>query len=120
MATGLSFEAFAALIRVNRDTIYEWEKVHPEFAEAKKIASSANLLFWEKLGIDHIINESESFGDGISKSKSLNASIWIFNMKNRFKWRDKQPEESSDVTVNVNSMSDDELKEVIRKYVGDE
>lgn len=108
MEKGLSFEAFAAVIKVNRDTIYEWEKVHPEFAEAKKNASDANLLFWEKLGIDHILNISESFGEGFSKSKSLNASVWIFNMKNRFKWRDSTDvNQTTTAKIEVKIDSDD-------------
>ncbi len=33
---GLSYEAFAGVVDVCVDTLYEWEKVHPKFSEAKK------------------------------------------------------------------------------------
>lgn len=105
MSTGLSYDTFSAIIEVNIDTLYEWEKVHKEFSEAKKVAVGKCLIFWEKLGVDHILNisESESMGPGMtsSKSRSLNAAIWVFNMKNRFKWRDKQADEASDININL-------------------
>lgn len=104
MSQGLSFESFAAVINISRDTLFEWSKEHDDFSYSKKIAFDNCQLFWEKLGIDNILNvsESESFGEGQSKSssKSLNASAWIFNMKNRFKWKDKQPDEVDQVNIN--------------------
>lgn len=115
MGQGFSFESFAAVIEVNRDTLYAWEKEYLEFSDAKSIAFDKNLMFWEKLGIDHILNESESFGEGVSRSKSLNSTIWIFNMKNRHKWRDRQPDESADVNVNINNLSDTDLNAKIEE-----
>lgn len=105
MNSGLSFESFAAIIDVNQDTLHEWVKVHEEFSEAKKRAYTKNLLFWEKLGVDHVLNESideENFEEGTKKkvSKSLNAAVWCFNMKNRHKWRDKQPDENDQININ--------------------
>jgi len=102
MSKGLSFESFSAIAEVNQDTLHEWVKVHEEFSESKKMAFANCQLFWEKLGVENILNVSESSGrgdDAYHKSSTLNASIWIFNMKNRFKWRDKQPgEEDKKVT----------------------
>jgi len=109
MANGLSYEAFAGLIGVSKHSLYEWEKVHEEFSDAKRIAVEKSRLFWEKLGVDHILNVSESFGEGQSKSKSLNASVWIFNMKNRFKWRDKQPDETDVVVNNFANLTDADI-----------
>lgn len=86
MASGLSFESFAAVIDVNDDTLSEWAKVHPKFSDAKKTAFSKSLLFWEKLGLNNIHNVSLPN----KGSKSLNSTIWIFTMKNRFGWRDKK------------------------------
>jgi hypothetical protein len=91
---GFSFEAFAGHLGVSTRTVYDWIEQFPEFAHAKDIGLNRSRVFWEKLGVDHIVNmtDSESFGGnmgGQSKSRSLNASIWIFNMKNRFGWRDR-------------------------------
>ena len=102
MAQGLSFESFAAVIKVNRDTLNEWAKVHDEFSVAKKEALDANLLFWEKHGIDGLYSTSEYDREtGNTISKSLNATVWIFNMKNRHKWRDKQPGEEDQININL-------------------
>lgn len=90
MKDGLSFESFAAIISVNRDTLHEWVKVHSDFSEAKKTAFDLNLLFWEKHGIEGLYNTTEYDEKGKpSSSKSINSTVWIFNMKNRHKWGDK-------------------------------
>ncbi len=111
MSEGLSYEAFAGVVEVSKQSLYDWEKVNPEFLDAKEKAVEKSRIFWEKLGISHILNESESTHGVGSSSKSLNASVWIFNMKNRFKWRDKQPDEV-DVIVNNNlkNKTDEELE----------
>lgn len=92
MAGGLSFESFAAVIKVNQDSLHEWVKVYTEFSEAKKVAWAQNQLFYEKMGVAGMAGKIPGF----------NSTTWIFNMKNRFKWRDKQPEEA-DVIVNNNN-----------------
>jgi len=80
MASGLSFEAFAGVIGVNQDTLHEWVKVWPAFSEAKKDGLAKGRIFWEKIG--HA---------GMSgKIKNFNSTVWVFSMKNRFGWRDKQ------------------------------
>lgn len=101
MSEGLSIEAFAGLIRVHKDSIYEWVRVHPEFKEAKDIGESLSLLYWEKLGRDNIINVTERDSSGNTTSRNMNATTWIFNMKNRFRWRDKQPDENDNINVNL-------------------
>lgn len=86
MASGLSFETFAAVIKVNQDTLHEWVKVHRAFSEAKKEAYSQSQLFYEKMGVAIMAG----------KLAKPNVTAWIFNMKNRFKWRDVHaPEEAT-------------------------
>lgn len=82
MSSGLSFESFASVAGVHRDTLYEWLAKHREFSDAKKRGEALSLRQWEQLGIDGMLG----------KVKGFNATIWIFNMKNRFRWRDLQPE----------------------------
>lgn len=85
---GKSIEAFAGKIGVSIDTIYEWAKVHPEFSEAKKVAYAASLSWWEDFGQDNLLSTTESSGWAGAKdtsSKSLNSSVWIYNMKCRFR-----------------------------------
>lgn len=47
-AQGLSIKAFAAVVDVTRDTLYEWARVHPEFASAMDRARSQMQLALEK------------------------------------------------------------------------
>lgn len=117
MEKGLSFEAFAGALGVAKQTLYNWEKLFPEFVDAKEIGIGRARIFWENLGINHVVNQSESFGQGVSQSKSLNASVWIFNMKNRFQWRDKQPDEVDVVVNNVSAKSDEELDKRVQELL---
>lgn len=80
MSQGLSFETFAAVIDVNVDTLHEWAKVHPSFSDSKKVAFTKNQLFYERMGIAMMAG----------KIDKASAVVWIFNMKNRFGWRDKK------------------------------
>lgn len=88
MRKGLSFESFAATVGVNRDTLYNWEELFPEFSDAKKMGADAGQLFWEQLGISLCTGR-----------KTGNASVYIFTMKNRFGWRDVQPVDDSNERV---------------------
>jgi hypothetical protein len=79
MAKGLSFEAFAGVIGVGPVTLYRWAKRYEEFKDAKEKGFAKSRLFWEKLGV----------AAAAGKVKDFNATAYVFNMKNRFGWRDK-------------------------------
>lgn len=87
MKTGLSYEAFAAVVMCCKKTLYNWEKQYPEFLHAKSIGQNLCRMHWENLAINNAVS---------TNGKSLNASVWIFNMKNRFRdeWRDRQEVEN--------------------------
>lgn len=87
MSEGFSFENFAGLIGVHRDTLYEWTKAHPEFSDAKKRGLDLSLLFWERLGIRAASGEL----------KGINPAIFIFTLKNRFGWKDQPVEKEEQV-----------------------
>lgn len=119
MAEGLSFESFAGVLRVDRDTLYEWAKVYKKFSDAKKIGRDAGLLYWEKVGRDGLHHETIKDEDGMTVNRSINPAIWCFNMKNRFGWRDKQPDEEQPTVVNQSQFtiqpSPEQLAEIIKK-----
>lgn len=95
MESGYSYESFAGVVDVDRDTLYHWEKIHPIFSDAKKKAFSKCLLWWDKLGVDNALNITESHQVGNSrttKSVGLNTGNFVFQMKNRFNWTDKREE----------------------------
>lgn len=123
MSKGLSFESFAGTVRVSRATIYDWLKANAEFLDAKEIGTTQSMKFWEELGVHNILNESESFGNNQgSKSKSLNSSAWIFNMKNRFGWRDKHPDENGPAAIINNNnltVTDEQLQKLIKTARGE-
>jgi hypothetical protein len=72
MAQGFSITAYAGKIGVDRTTIDEWRKRHPEFSLTISRAMAARLLFWEKCGLD------------ISKEggQSSRATLVIFGLMN--------------------------------------
>jgi hypothetical protein len=74
MSQGLSFETFAAIIQVDRDTLYEWRKVHPAFSDAFKRGRDLSQLTWERMGLEGITGKIQGF----------NVAGYIFNMKVRF------------------------------------
>ena len=93
MGEGYSYEAFAGHIGVAVATLYNWENMknddgtakYPQYLEAKKRAFAKNRIYWETAG------RSLMF----MGAKDVSPVVWIFNMKNRFKWRD-----NVDVTTN--------------------
>jgi hypothetical protein len=81
MAQGYSFESFAALLSVHKDTLYEWVKVHKEFSDAKRIGTEKCRLYFETQGLKGMNNKIPFFND----------RIWRLNMINRFReeWTDR-------------------------------
>lgn len=108
MSKGLSFESFAGVLRMSNKTLYTWAEKQPDFLHAKQVGIDMCRLFWEKLGVEYVINISESHKDGDSSShisKSLNAKVYDINMKNRFGWADKQ-EIKQELTAAVDMVYD--------------
>ena len=120
MSKGYSKQACAGELKVSEKTIYAWIEAHKEFEEAIRVGECLSALFWEKQGIEGLYNTTDYDEDGKkTSSRSLNASVWIFNMKNRHKWRDKQPDENDVVVNNFSTMSDEQLDEEIAKLIKD-
>jgi len=102
MAEGLSYESFAGIVGASEKTLYNWENAknetgeltHPEWLEAKERAFALCRVFWERagrnmmLGIKTVQKDAKGVETELDFSKG-NATVWIFNMKNRFNWRDK-------------------------------
>lgn len=63
---------------ISDDVWYRWMEEEPEFTQAVKRARQACQIWWERTGRDMAIGEIGG-----------NATTWIFNMKNRFGWKDK-------------------------------
>jgi hypothetical protein len=83
MSEGASITEVAAECGVWKSTIYEWIGKHPEFSDSIKKGMELCEAWWEKQGRANL------------NSKEFQAALWYMNMKNRFKWADKQQIEHS-------------------------
>jgi hypothetical protein len=127
MTSGLSYESFAGVISVHRDTLYNWEKEYSDFFDAKRRGSAKNLLYWEKEGQKGLWDETEYNDQGkpIHK-KTLNSTVWIFNMKNRHKWRDRQDVDITTTDTQLEEkeklakLSMQELKQLVKDQLKDD
>lgn len=71
-------EVRVEILGISTDLWYRFISEEPEFSETVKICSDLCQSYWERLG------RQLSGGD-----KEGSAATWIFNMKNRFGWKDK-------------------------------
>jgi hypothetical protein len=99
--------AFAGVIGVAQDTIYEWRKRHSEFSEACSRAHSARVLWWElKLGRSR-------------KGAEVTASIFALKNAAPSEWRDVRHTEHSHKLA-VETLSDVQLHAIASgKHPGD-
>lgn len=80
---GKSVAWMAAELGVSKQSLYEWEKVHPAFSDAFTRARLESQRWWEDKGQDNIVSLP---GQG-----TLNAGVYSRSMAARFPedWREK-------------------------------
>ena len=80
----------------------------PDFLEAIKMGETFSQAWWEELG------RSGTSGE----NTDINATMYQFNMKNRFKedWRDKQEIQQ---TTTIVDMTDDDIDDELSRLIGD-
>lgn len=91
---GFSKEALAGELSISRQCLYEWIAKHPEFGDTVRVAEGKGQCVWEELGMRAVKGEIKGF----------NSSVWMFVMKNRFGWKDKQ-EVTNAQTLSVGVLS---------------
>lgn len=111
MRQGGSFEAFGGVIRVAKQTLYNWTELFPEFMDAKKVGNNLSLKYYEDMGklmsagqLRRVKKETpmldkegkpmlDGKGNAIMEREyeygTGAQSTWIFMMKNMHKWRDR-------------------------------
>ena len=87
MAKGESIAEVCAELGICKTTFYKCKERYDEFADAVKKGETLSEAWWAKLG-----------RGGAAGQVDINATTWIFNMKNRFNWTDKT-EMKADVSV---------------------
>lgn len=80
MGQGFSYETFGADIGCGRQTMYDWEKVHEDWAAAKKEAQERAQKFFEQRLILKISGQQIK---GVN-SRDIDTSCLIFALKTRF------------------------------------
>lgn len=88
MADGASKVEVAANLGINKDTLNEWCKVYPDFSVSIKKGEELCEAWWERNGRVNLQNDK------------FNAPLWYMNMKNRFRWADRQ-EQKVDLSANI-------------------
>jgi len=78
MKEGASQQEVLAVLDISNDTFYRWKKENEEFSETIKRGIQLSQAWWERKG-------RISLDD-----RQFNSTLWYMNMKNRFKWADKQ------------------------------
>lgn len=101
MSQGNSITSFAAEMHVDRETVYNWARLNPEFLGALKIAKVKCQKWWEQRLIDTAVGDKG------------NIAAIIFALKARFAYRDKEPVETLDVPEDS---FDTEFGEIRSKY----
>ena len=98
MEKGFSFRSFAGVIRVDFDTLYEWDRTHRDFSDAKKIGHGLQLVYDENM-LDDLSRGNHG--------KSASSATHIFKMKNCHKWVDKVESEVTTREIKINIDKDD-------------
>jgi len=88
MSEGASKVEVAAELGITKETLYQWVQKYPEFSDSIKKGEQLCEAWWEKNGRKCLHDQK------------FNASLWYMNMKNRFKWSDRQ-EQTIDMTATV-------------------
>jgi hypothetical protein len=78
MQEGASQQEVLAVLDISNDTFYRWKKENEEFSETIKRGVQLSQGWWERQGRVSL------------KDREFNYTGWYMNMKNRFKWADKQ------------------------------
>jgi len=100
---GESVAEVADALGICRATFYDWLEVYPDFAKAYDRGKQKSEAWWTKVGRDGAIGAIE-----------IQPTTWIFNMKNRFNWRDKVEET---VTMQTEIILADEDRQVLDRYI---
>ena len=94
---GKSQEYMAASMGIGKELFYRFKAEEQDFSNAVSEAIGYSRMFWEDAGIEGMYMGG--------KDNPFNATVWTFNMKNRFAWADKQEVDHTTKGDKVQSIS---------------
>lgn len=106
MSKGFSYETFAGEINCGRTTLYDWERVHDDWKEAKATAMEKAQTFFEQRLVAKLAGQKFKNID----TKLIDTSCLIFALKTRFHktYSEKQKvEQDANVEINLNYNMDE-------------
>jgi transposase len=101
MREGASQDEVIGHLDISRETFYRWKEENKEFSDSIKRGKSLSLTWWERQGRLSL------------KDREFNYTGWYMNMKNRFKWADKQEVKNEGITTVI-------VKSKIPHYPGEQ
>ncbi len=112
LSDGNGYVSFAASIGVSIQTLYDWEKKHPPFIESKRLAWGMYQSWWETEGKKGLYEQVLINEDGSKSILKMNATVWIYNMKCRFRedWHEAQKVDTT-VTITDDAEMEQRIKE---------
>lgn len=91
---GYHHEEMASELGVTRKTLHNWRQSHEAFNDAMELANTHSIAYWAGIPRKMILGEVEN----------VNATTWIFTMKNKAGWVDRtetsvQQETTVDISI---------------------
>jgi len=104
---GESVAEVCAELGIWKETFYEWIKLYPEFSNSYKKGLQLSEAWWTKLG-----------RAGSCGKATIQPTTWIFNMKNRFGWADKQEIGlNGNMGITIDSLTPEENEARIKELI---
>jgi hypothetical protein len=75
---GMGIAEIAAELDIGKDSYYKCKKVSKKFFDAEKVGLAKSEAWWCKVGRAGAVGKVE-----------IQPATWVFNMKNRFGWKDR-------------------------------
>jgi len=92
MKEGASQEEVCGHLDISRETFYRWKEENKEFSDTVKRGIQLSQGWWEREGRISL------------RDRDFSYTGWYMNMKNRFKWADKQEiKNEGNVTIVVDT-----------------
>ena len=105
-ANGESVSEVCVHLDITKETFFQWVKQYPDFSDSYKKGLELSEAWWTRTG------RLGSMG----KIK-LQPATWIFNMKNRFKWADRQDVQIAG-DISVADMPPEERRKGLEEILG--